>query len=134
MKNTLMAMIVLMVILFTIGCGQSAPATTSVANTSSSTVANQTTQISATTYASKLVSISIENFAFNPKEVTIPVGAKVTWTNNDSATHTITSDTGLFESPEMVVGTWFHFTFDQAGSFAYHCKLHPNMKGTVIVQ
>jgi plastocyanin len=75
-------------------------------------------------------SISIKNFAFSPPSVTVSKGAIVTWTNEDSAPHTITGiglDSGSLSNGQS-------FTFNEAGTYTYICSIHPSMKGTVIVQ
>ncbi len=77
--------------------------------------------------------IDIQGFAFNPDTLTIPAGTKVTWTNKDSATHTVTSDTGAFSSNNLPNGASFSFTFNQAGTFAYHCAIHPRMVAAITV-
>ena len=56
------------------------------------------------------------------------------WTNKDDTPHTVTSDDGAFSSPVMDTDQRFHYTFQKAGKFAYHCKLHPTMTGVVVVQ
>lgn len=78
-------------------------------------------------------------FAFSPATITIKVGTTVTWTNTTSAPHTVTSDDGTtFDSgintPIAANGGTFSFTFTKAGTFAYHCQIHPFMKAVVIVQ
>lgn len=79
-------------------------------------------------------SVSIANFAFSPASVNVNVGDTVTWTNQDSSAHTVTSDTpGVFGSGQLAQGQTFQFTFSQAGTFAYHCAIHPTMTGTVVV-
>lgn len=78
--------------------------------------------------------IDINNFAFNPATVTVAVGTTVNWVNNDSASHTVTSDTGIFESGSLAKGGTYSFTFANAGTYKYHCSVHSSMKGTVIVQ
>jgi plastocyanin len=81
--------------------------------------------------------IAIKNFAFSPSTMTVTRGATVTWTNDDSAPHTVVSDAGSpvsFTSPSLATGTSWPFTFAQAGTYTYHCSIHPSMKGTVIVQ
>jgi amicyanin len=79
--------------------------------------------------------ISIANFAFSPSSLTIKVGTTVTWTNKDSTAHTVTSDTGnVLNSGNMAQNATFSFTFNSAGTFNYHCAIHPNMKGTIVVQ
>jgi len=78
--------------------------------------------------------VVMKNIAFDPASVTINVGETVTWTNEDSVSHTVIGDNGEFESTTLAKGDTFGFTFGQAGTYAYHCSIHPSMRGTVIVQ
>lgn len=79
--------------------------------------------------------VSIKNFSFNPSTVTVKTGTKVTWVNNDGVSHTVTPDSdNLFNSSVLSPGQSFSFTFTDPGSVNYHCKIHPTMKGTVIVE
>lgn len=71
--------------------------------------------------------------SFNPNPVEIKVGETVTWINDDSGRHTVTSKDGIFDSGIMGKGQSFGFTFDKAGEYPYHCGPHPNMVGTVVV-
>ena len=80
------------------------------------------------------VQVVMENLAFDPASITIKAGESVTWTNNDSTTHTITADNGEFESSSIAAGSTFTFQFDNAGTYAYHCSIHPSMKATVVVE
>lgn len=79
--------------------------------------------------------ITIQNFTFNSASMTVKKGTKVTWTNQDSAAHQIVSDpTGaIFKSDPLNTDDSYSFTFNQTGTFPYHCGTHPSMKGTVIV-
>lgn len=80
-------------------------------------------------------SVSIKNFAYSPASMTVPVGTTVTWTNNDSVAHTVTSDSGkILDSGTIQPGQTFSFTFTKAGTYAYHCAIHPRMKATMTVQ
>jgi amicyanin len=80
-------------------------------------------------------SIEIKNFAFSPSTLTIKTGETVTWTNDDSTTHTITSDTGSeLGSGSISTGQTYSHTFNTAGTFDYHCSIHTSMKGKVIVE
>jgi plastocyanin len=72
--------------------------------------------------------------AYAPNPVSVPVGGTVTWTNNDSTTHTSTSTTGMWDSGNIAPGAKFSMTFPTAGSFPYRCSIHPGMVGTVNVQ
>jgi plastocyanin len=76
----------------------------------------------------------MQSLAFNPQTVTIKVGETVTWTNQDSHNHTVVADDGAFQSNDLANGATFSFTFDKAGTYAYHCSIHPTMTGTVTVQ
>lgn len=79
-------------------------------------------------------SVQIKNFAFTPAHLIIKKGTTVTWTNADTAPHTVTSDSGkLLDSPTLKTGESFSFTFTAAGSFSYHCAVHPMMKGKITV-
>lgn len=78
-------------------------------------------------------SVSIAGFAFGPNQVTVKAGTKVTWTNNDGASHTVTSNNGAFESGLLSNGGTFSFTFNTPGSFSYHCSPHPFMQATITV-
>jgi plastocyanin len=79
--------------------------------------------------------VKIENFAFSPSAITVKKGTKVTWANNDSTAHTVTENDGKNgpSSPEMAPGSSYSFTYNELGSFKYHCTLHPDMTGTVTV-
>lgn len=77
--------------------------------------------------------IAIQNMAFDQKDLTITIGTKVKWTNNDSVPHTATSDNGVFASNNLTKGQSFEFTFNKEGTFPYHCAVHPSMKATITV-
>lgn len=77
--------------------------------------------------------IEIRNFAFGPKDMTVPVGTTVTWTNIDAVAHTATADDGAFNSGNLNPGQGFSFEFEKTGSFDYTCSYHPGMKGTITV-
>jgi uncharacterized repeat protein (TIGR01451 family) len=79
-------------------------------------------------------SVSIIDFAFQPSSITIGAGTTVVWTNTGSATHTVTSDSGIFDSGDISPGGTFQFTFENAGTYSYHCSIHTFMTGTVTVQ
>jgi plastocyanin len=78
--------------------------------------------------------VSIENFAFGPDAILISVGDTVLWTNDASGTaHTSTSEDGLWDSGNIPAGSRFERTFDEAGTFAYICTIHPSMMATIAV-
>jgi plastocyanin len=72
--------------------------------------------------------------SFSPNPVEVKVGETVTWINDDSGRHTVTSkDDGVFDSGIMGKGQSFSYTFDKAGEYPYFCSPHPGMVGTVVV-
>lgn len=77
--------------------------------------------------------VTIQNLAFTPNDLSVKVGQTVTWTNMDSFTHTITSDTGVFNSGNVANGATFSYTFTKAGTFPYHCSIHTSMTGQITV-
>lgn len=80
--------------------------------------------------------ILINNFAFGPATLTVKAGTTVTWINKDGDAHTVTAGGAkpLFGSQPLDTGDTFSFTFEKPGAYAYFCKIHPTMKGTVIVR
>jgi plastocyanin len=79
-------------------------------------------------------SVEIKNFAFSPATIKVKVGTTVTWTNKDSASHTVTSDSSDGPaSPAIAQNGTYKFTFKKAGTFNYICTIHPDMKATVVV-
>ncbi len=80
--------------------------------------------------------INIKDFAFAPKTMTIKKGTKITWTNKDSAHHDITPDqesADFMASKLLAQGESYSFTFEKAGTYAYHCSPHPYMKASIEV-
>ena len=79
-------------------------------------------------------SVDIKGFAYDQATLTISKGTTVTWTQHDSAVHTVTSVSGnVLDSQNLAKGETFSYTFDETGTFEYYCTNHPSMKGTVIV-
>jgi len=119
------------------------PTPESTTTSSSSTAASNSSQSS-----KAVTAVSIPSGAFNPSNppgfapdaITIVIGTNntVTWTNNDSAPHTVTStgtpSSGTFDSGSIAPGqTWTH-TFTAAGTYHYTCSYHSWMKGTIVVE
>ncbi len=78
--------------------------------------------------------VTIDNFTFNSKELTVPVGTTVKWVNKDDIPHTVVDKNRSFRSKPLDTSGTFSFTFNSAGTFDYFCSLHPQMVGKVIVQ
>jgi len=77
--------------------------------------------------------VEIADFAYAPATVTIQAGGKVIWLNRDSTEHTATLDDGSFSTGNLAEGKLRSESFKTAGTYAYHCEIHPEMKGTVEV-
>lgn len=96
--------------------------------------ATQTQQLAAAQPQTEVAAdtVTIQNFAFNPDTLTVSVGTKVTWINQDAVTHKIKSDT--FNSADLSQGDKFEFTFNTKGTFDYSCSIHPSMTGKIVVE
>jgi plastocyanin len=121
MTKKLTFLFVLTVVLLT-ACGQAAaPAATPTTAPQSTPAGNE-------------VKIDIQNFKFSPDTVTIKVGQTVTWTNQDSATHSVVALDGSWKSASLDNGGKFSHTFDTAGTYDYRCGFHASMTGKIIVE
>jgi plastocyanin len=79
--------------------------------------------------------VLIQNFSFKPAKVTIKRGTKVRWINKDSTAHTATANNGRsFDSGRLGKGQRYTHTFKSAGKKRYHCEIHPDMRGRVVVK
>jgi len=76
--------------------------------------------------------VEIRNNAFNPAQLHVAPGTTVTFVNNDNVPHTATSDTKLFDL-EIPPGSSYPVVLEGEGTVPYHCELHPEMKGTIVV-
>ena len=77
--------------------------------------------------------VAIADFSFTPATTTIHVGETVEWVNNGPSAHTATANDGSFNTGVLLKGQSATVTFDHAGTFPYHCSIHPFMHGTVVV-
>ncbi|MEE3506878.1 MULTISPECIES: cupredoxin domain-containing protein [unclassified Pseudomonas] len=87
---------------------------------------------SASTWAQD-IQIDIKEFMYSPKELTVAVGTKVTWVNDDQVPHTVAEVNKVFRSGALDTGDSFSYTFLIPGTFEYFCVLHPQMIGRVRV-
>lgn len=78
--------------------------------------------------------VEIRNYSFQPASLTVPAGTTVTWINYDAVAHTVTASDGSFDSGDILSGGRFMFTFANPGTYAYGCRIHPNMQGTIQVE
>lgn len=79
------------------------------------------------------ISVEIKDFIFDPGAITVPAGTTVVWTNLDSAPHTVSSTSGVFDSGVMDQDENFSYTFQDPGTYDCYCLIHPYMKAKVIV-
>lgn len=92
-----------------------------------------TSPMSTDTMAMDSQMVMIQNFAFQPKDITVKVGTKITWTNMDTAPHTATASDGSFDTGNLTTGQSASVTFTKAGDYAYFCAVHPKMTAMVHV-
>ena len=118
-------------------CGGTTTATATPTATAQAT-ATPTPTPTATSTPSATAAVKMvetDKYHFTPDTLTVKVGTMVVWTNTSDAPHTVTSDTpGVFGSTTNITqNQTFSFTFTTAGTFPYHCNIHPYMKATIIV-
>lgn len=78
--------------------------------------------------------VQMHQFKFEPAQLTVPVGATVTWTNTDEETHTVTATDRAYTSSGLEHGETFSHRFTAPGTYTYFCALHPHMTATVVVR
>jgi plastocyanin len=80
--------------------------------------------------------IVIDNFTFNPAEITIPAGTKVTWVNHDDVPHTATSSVKpkRFDSGTLDTDDQYSHVFTAPGTYDYYCAVHKHMTARIIVK
>lgn len=78
--------------------------------------------------------VVIRDFAFSPATATVKAGTKLTFANEDNASHTATSTTGLFDTDGIDKGKRATITLRKPGTYAYYCAFHPYMKGRIVVR
>jgi plastocyanin len=79
--------------------------------------------------------VSIDNFSFTPKTLTVKAGTTVTWTNRDDIPHGIASSNNAFaKSKPLDTDDSYSFTFTTPGAYQYFCYIHPHMVGSIIVE
>jgi plastocyanin len=79
------------------------------------------------------MTVSIQDFFFSPDQMTVAPGTTVTWVNDGQQPHTSTSDDGTWDSGTLEPGDDYSFTFDDPGTYTYHCSIHPDMTATITV-
>jgi plastocyanin/uncharacterized membrane protein len=82
--------------------------------------------------ASSAAQVIMKNVSFQPAQITVKPGETVEWKNADIFAHTVTADDGSFDSGLIQPGQSWKMTVEKAGTIAYHCTPHPNMKATLV--
>jgi plastocyanin len=81
------------------------------------------------------IRIAIEEMKFSPADATAKPGDTILWTNKDVVAHTVTSQTGAFDSRLIPPGgTWKHVVKTKTGAFGYKCSYHPTMTATLTIR
>jgi plastocyanin len=114
-------------------CGDSGDSSTESSNSSDTTSETSGSAPAPSGEAARSEKVKIVEFVYGPDPVTVQVGGKVTWQNEDTAPHTATADDGSFDTGTIERGKIKSETFKQAGTFTYFCEIHPTMHGTVEV-
>ncbi|HEX2914421.1 MAG TPA: cupredoxin family copper-binding protein [Chloroflexia bacterium] len=111
----------------------SAPAETTAANGTSTQAATVAPAAAAQGGPGQEIKVDISQFKFGSGTLTIKAGTKVTWTNQDSAPHTVTADNSSWTSDTLQKGQSYSYVFNKPGLVKYHCEIHPNMTATITV-
>jgi plastocyanin len=116
-----------------VACGDSGDSSTESSDSSEATSEPSGNAPAPSGEAVRAAKVKIVEFVYGPDPVTVQVGGKVTWQNEDTAPHTATADDGSFDTGTIERGKIKSETFKQAGTFTYFCQIHPTMHGTVEV-
>lgn len=136
--KTIISIILLSLALVACSETQQAPETT-MSTSSETTAPSSTTSMTDMTEAPETpAAVTVQQFRFQPEDITVVVGTTVTWSNEDRILHTVTAGapdapTGEFDEEMPDQGTTVQVTFSTAGTFDYFCSRHPHMVGTVTV-
>lgn len=84
--------------------------------------------------SSGLVQVDIKGFSFVGKTTRVDAGTTVIWKNMDAVAHTVTSDNRFFDSGALLKNQTYSYTFNTPGTYTYHCSLHPDMVGEIVVR
>jgi plastocyanin len=78
--------------------------------------------------------VTVENFSFQPGNLTVKAGTTVTWVNHDDIPHTVYENEKKFKSDTLDTDGKFSYKFTTPGTYSYYCSLHPRMTGQIIVK
>src|SRR5215208_6776495 len=77
--------------------------------------------------------VEIRDHAFNPPQLNVAPGTTVRFVNNETEPHTATADNGAFDTGVLQPGYSMDVFLDGSGTVPYHCELHPDMQGSIVV-
>jgi len=126
MRRTLIIGLAISASLALAACGSSASPAAAPPSPAASAAVSQAAAAGAS-------AITIQNFAFAPASLTVKAGTTVTWTNNDSPTHSVKWADGAAGSSPLTTGSSYTRTFATPGTYAYVCGIHASMHGTIVV-
>ena len=126
-------LLILLAVLLLIGCAAEQPAGPGAPTGGPGAAPAEEAEEAAKPEAAGEASVDILADAFEPDEITVRVGATVTWTNTDTKTHIVAGPRRLF-SENVKAGDSFSFTFEEAGEYQITDVLAPVFSGTVIVE
>jgi len=131
-----LAPILILLALGLVACGSSDDDATTQAETAAGTTSTEEPSGNAPAPSGEAVraaKVRIVEFFYDPDPVTIQVGGKVIWQNEDPEPHTATADEGSFDTGTIEEGKIKSETFKEAGTYSYFCEIHPTMHGTIEV-
>ncbi len=128
-----LAPVLILLALALVACGSSGDDTSTESDATETTSEPSGNGPAPSGEAVRAAKVKIVEFTYGPDPVTVQVGGKVTWQNEDTAPHTATADNGSFDTGTLERGKIKAETFKQAGTYPYFCEIHPTMHGTVEV-
>lgn len=143
MDKRLAALIVIVVVVALGGAGwylagrnTATPASSASSTSSSGSMSGAADKSSGSTINQPVdTTVTIQNMAFTPDSMVVHTGTTITWKNADSVAHTVVETDGKQgpDSSSIAPGSSYSFTFTAAGTYHYHCSIHPSMTGTITV-
>ena len=138
MKNYLVLLGITLVLAVACGCTQPAvpgqPTATPTMTVPTTSLPMVTTTSFPQTTSSGTYTVRINNFAFDPADITIKAGSTIRWVNGDAVPHRIKFDDEHFSTFLLGASQSGSQKFDEPGVYPYICLIHPEMQGTVRVK
>lgn len=139
MKRSTITSLGLLLMLLLAACTSTGSIAPGSPASTTSTISDSSIPSSSESGSGQAADVTIEVFQFTPGELTIQAGESVTWLNSDRIDHTVTSGvpdtpTGRFDMTLPEAGATAVVSFDEPGTYAYFCSIHPHMRGTITVE